>query len=176
VDPESLLPAMAFSKDRITSPSTHDNLKSESAYIAAAPASTPTLSTEGPRGLNSGLWSQLLLGPTAVPVLLGRRKDCLLPKSMPLEGVAWGWGKALANGLGTRITDQESLSCHLPDTPSIPIGAHPVCFHWLPQETAWRWGSPVSLPYSSVPVQYVQPVTGSNFGSTRYQVQEPLQT
>lgn len=39
--PESLLPAMAFSKDRIISPSTYDNLKSESAYIAAAPASAP---------------------------------------------------------------------------------------------------------------------------------------
>lgn len=83
--PESLLPTMTFSKDRVISPSTHGSLRSES----VDPASAPTLSTEGPRGLNSRLWSHLLLGPTAAPVLPGRRKDCLLPKSMPLEGVGW---------------------------------------------------------------------------------------
>lgn len=87
--PESLLPTMAFAKDRIISSSTHDSLRSESVYVAADPASASTLGTEGPRGLNSGLRSQLLLGPTAAPVLPGRRKDCLLPKSMPLEGVGW---------------------------------------------------------------------------------------
>lgn len=42
--------------------------------LTADPASAPMLSTEGPRGLNSGLWSHLLLGPIVAPVLPGRRR------------------------------------------------------------------------------------------------------
>lgn len=66
--------------------STPDSLRSESTYIAADPASAPMLSTEGLGVLNSGFWSHLLLGPTAASVLPGRRKGCVLTKSMPLEG------------------------------------------------------------------------------------------